>query len=225
MRATRSVRPVKHPARAVRATGVKHKTAKASAKKKIPEKTAAHKKTSTKKSVAKKPAKSPGRLSADKQRASVAARKATMAATTRHLGDTDPVIDAHDEVAQRKLARLRRTAVDRLNDPAPAAGTALIDRVMRAVERELIQIETIVGGHRVDPKRRTEAERRARTLASLARTLTEVRRLRAADEGQRPHDDAAAPRDLDDFRRTLSQRLEGMVGRATPLPAGGDDRS
>lgn len=47
------------------------------------------------------------------------------------------------------------------------------------MERELSQIEVIVGGSHVNPAQRTEAERRARTLASLARTLTEVRKLRA----------------------------------------------
>jgi hypothetical protein len=45
-----------------------------------------------------------------------------------------------------------------------------------------MQIERIVGGHRVPIAQRSEAERRARTLASLARTLNEVKRLRAEEE-------------------------------------------
>jgi hypothetical protein len=95
--------------------------------------------------------------------------------------------------------------------------------VTRAVERELMQIETIVGGHHVHPQQRTEAERRARTLASLARTLSEVRRLRAADELQGPAYEPSAARDLDEFRKTLWKRLEQMVGRQTPLPDAGDE--
>jgi hypothetical protein len=47
----------------------------------------------------------------------------------------------------------------------------LIERVTRAIERELSLIEVIVGGSHLKPQQRTEAERRARTLASLARTL------------------------------------------------------
>lgn len=67
----------------------------------------------------------------------------------------------------------RRSAVERLNDrPPPMAdplpppsspGLELIDRVSRAIERELMQIERIVGGHHVPVKQRSEAERRART--------------------------------------------------------------
>lgn len=139
------------------------------------------------------------------------------------IDEGDVILDAHDEVAARKLARLRRTAVDRASDPPAATGIVLIERVTRAIERELSQIEIIVGGHHVKPSQRSEAERRARTLASLARTLTEVRRLRAADALQRPAEDADAPRDLDEFRRTLWQRLEAMVERPAQVPAGGNE--
>ena len=99
----------------------------------------------------------------------------------------EPVpVDPTDEVARAAIDKRqvcgRRTAADRLNDPPPATGIALVERVTRAVERELSQIEVIVGGHHVKPGQRTEAERRARTLASLARTLTEVRKLRADEQ-------------------------------------------
>ncbi|MFZ5733503.1 MAG: hypothetical protein ACOY4O_12265 [Pseudomonadota bacterium] len=116
----------------------------------------------------------------------------------------------------------RRTAVDRLDDPPPETGAALIARVSRAVERELNQIEIIVGGHHVKPSQRTEAERRARTLASLARTLGELRRLRAGEQKAKPDDDDM-PRDLDEFRRELSRRLEQVVrGREAAAPEGNE---
>lgn len=127
----------------------------------------------------------------------------------------------------------KRSAVERLNDrPPPMAdplpppsspGLELIARVSRAIERELMQIERIVGGHRVPIAQRSEAERRARTLASLARTLNEVKRLRAEEEKPKAADDDAVPRDLDEFRRELSRRLALMDAAAAPLPAGGDE--
>jgi hypothetical protein len=127
-------------------------------------------------------------------------------------------------------ARVTRSATERTDDPPPATGIALVERVTRAVERELSQIEVIVGGHHVNAARRTEAERRARTLASLARTLTEVRKLRADEHKVKPQDDPDRPRDLEELRRRLSQRLDEMVRSRSDIPAdkhetGGDGPS
>ncbi|RTL74212.1 MAG: hypothetical protein EKK36_10955, partial [Bradyrhizobiaceae bacterium] len=72
---------------------------------------------------------------------------------------------------KRHRASHIRSAVDRLNDPPSAPLPALLKRVSSAIERELTQIEIIICGTHVHPRHRTEAERRARTLASLARTL------------------------------------------------------
>ncbi|WP_439924827.1 hypothetical protein [Nitrobacter sp. JJSN] len=158
-----------------------------------------------------------------------------MAATLRRADETRVVIDVHDDAAKAGLSRQRtraavrrkdepsprvkRTAVERIDDPPPATGSLLIERVTRAIERELSLIEVIVGGSHLKPQQRTEAERRARTLASLARTLGEVTRLRAGQEKVKPADDDAVPRDLDEFRRALSRRLEQMVAAPTPSAA------
>lgn len=101
-----------------------------------------------------------------------------------------------------------------------ASGATLIERVTRAVDRELTQIETLVGD--VSPHQQTEAEKRARTLASLAKTLSELRRLRTEEQKVKPDDDDV-PRDLDEFRRELSQRLEQMVRGREALSSGGDE--
>ena len=118
------------------------------------------------------------------------------------------------EQADTKPARHRpshiRSAVDRLNDPPSAPLPALLQRVSTAIERELTQIEIIICGSHVPLRHRTEAERRARTLASLARTLREVMMLRDREEKTREDDDAV-PRDLNELRRQLAQRLDELV--------------
>ena len=104
-------------------------------------------------------------------------------------------------------------------DPASADTLTLVERVAQAVDRELAEIEGIVGTLQ-GKSRPTEAERRARTLASLARTLSEVRRLRAADETQNP-DDVDQPRDLEELRQRLSKRLAQMVEAGETSPTDG----
>jgi len=106
-----------------------------------------------------------------------------------------------------------RSAVDRLNDPPPAPLPALLARVSSAIERELTQIEIIICGAHVQSRQRSEAERRARTLASLARTLREVMLLREKDEKNREDDDTV-PRDIGELRRKLAQRLDALVADA-----------
>jgi hypothetical protein len=128
-------------------------------------------------------------------------------------------------VAERELAsrgsraRGKRSAVDRLEDPKPAGSQSeLIARVSTAIERELSRIEVIVGGAHVPPLLRTEAESRARVLASLARTLKEVMRLREQAQGKEAEaDDDAVPRDLGELRSELARRLEILVGEAKTL--------
>lgn len=164
-----------------------------------------------------------------------------MGTTTRRVDDTTPVaVDEHDDAAKAGLnaqraraasarrkaepsPRVKRTAVERADDPPPAEGPLLIERVTRAIERELSLIEVIVGGNHLKSHQRTEAERRARTLASLARTLGEVTRLRAGQHKVKPADDDAVPRDLDEFRRTLSRRLEQLVAGPAAVPAPGHE--
>lgn len=148
------------------------------------------------------------------------------------------VADAHDHVALEAIetaaaktdrARPRkRTAVDIAADPpqGEAGAASMVARVSDAIERELSKIERIVGNPvRMQPSQRIETESRARVLASLARTLKEVMRLRDQERGDdkaKAADDDAIPRDLDEFRRELSRRLEGLVAGAAPIPDRGD---
>lgn len=169
----------------------------------------------------------------------VAPKRSRAKVLNEHPGNL--VVDAHDHAAieaidlkQAKADRAshvrKRSAADRaaLPEPGETPASSMIERVSSAIERELTKIERIVGNpERLAPAHRIEAESRARVLASLARTLKEVMRLREQERGaggdnaKADHD--AIPRDLDEFRRELSRRLEGLVAAAAPVPAGGDE--
>ena len=119
-----------------------------------------------------------------------------------------------------------RKAVSRVKKNQ-SSDAAVIDRVWRAVERELNDIENIFHAGDV-PQNHTDAERRVRTLAALSRTLNQIVKLRDQDRlrsgGKAKHvDDDAIPRDLDEFRRELSRRLEQMVGATATVSDGGDE--
>jgi hypothetical protein len=213
MPVTRSARPVAKPVAGKRVPG-KISTAKKS-----------HAKKAARKRVAKKAAKPKSRRALKRKRdAAVEKRKQTKAATNVVVGSEPIAVDPSDEVAVAAIAkrqvRGRRSGVDRLTDPPRAIGLALVERVTSAVERELSQIEVIVGGSHVNRTQRTEAERRARTLASLARTLTEVRKLRAEEEKLKPADEKLSPRDIEQFRTELARKLDRLVAEAKALPPG-----
>lgn len=100
-------------------------------------------------------------------------------------------------------------------EPAPVRieNVPVAVRVQRAVERELAAIEHIIANLRPGSTNTGEAERAARTLASLARTLREVMRLEAPPEvADTPYDDDQ--RDLDELRDALSRKLDQLVAQA-----------
>jgi hypothetical protein len=197
--------PVKKPAakKAARKATAKKKV-EAAVKKIAPGKKAAPRKTTVKKPKAIKPAET----------------KPERRPRTKVLNEhpDNIVVDAHDH-----------EAVDNANNPPPGEtpSASMVERVSDAIERELSKIERIIGNPvRVAPAQRIETESRARVLASLARTLKEVMRLRSeasGDDKAKAADDDAVPRDLDEFRRELSRRLEGLVADAAPLSAGGNE--
>jgi hypothetical protein len=82
-----------------------------------------------------------------------------------------------------------------------------IERVRCAVDREIAAVEAALSRLGSLTRRVPESERAARTLASLVKTLTELKRLEtASDEGEA--DDG--PADIDEFRRDLARRLHGL---------------
>ncbi|NGX94532.1 MAG: hypothetical protein G4V63_04645 [Candidatus Afipia apatlaquensis] len=232
--------PVKRPAakKAARKTVVK-KTARKTA-----EKTA--RKTARKTAVKKAPVKKTGagKITAKAAKKPVAAkpeREKRPRAKVTHEHPGNLVADPHDHTANEAIAARsarrttrptprKQTATDIAADPPPGdtPATSMVARVSDAIERELSKIERIVGNpSRLYPAQRIETESRARVLASLARTLKEVMRLREQERGVGDHnakaDDDAIPRDLDEFRRELSRRLEGLVESAAPVSDRGDE--
>lgn len=86
----------------------------------------------------------------------------------------------------------------------------LVERVRAAVEREIVAIETVL--HRVEDARlrSQDAERAARTLATLVKVLREVNALEdkggGMNGGEPARDDDI--RDLEEFRQELARRLD-----------------
>jgi hypothetical protein len=213
MEKKRAAKPAKKPVKAARASAKTSKAKKPAAKKGL-----AKTRTTTPKK-GKPLSKKAFKEQSVKMRASVDARKATMdAITLRPESDPSPS-PTKSKPAPRPP---RRSAVERLEDSAPAAGAVLIERVVSSIERELVQIDAIVGKSHVLKAQRTEAERRARTLASLARTLTEVRKLRAEDNKLKPlHDDG--PEDIETFRLELARKLDRLAAEAQAIFPGESD--
>jgi transposase-like protein len=96
------------------------------------------------------------------------------------------------------------------------------ERVQRVVERELHAVEQIVA--RLKPSEQPqEAERIARILASLTRTLQEVARLKATPATPKDRDDDRAPDDPDELVGELVRRMDEFArswpGRVHDEPA------
>jgi hypothetical protein len=93
----------------------------------------------------------------------------------------------------------------------PQDRAAVAARVQEVVERELTAVERVLDV--LGPSDRDEAERTARTLASLARTLREVALINRTEEAAVPDDvdDDPIPRDINEFRRELARRIRNFI--------------
>jgi hypothetical protein len=117
----------------------------------------------------------------------------------------------------RRLAELDAAGeagvpVDEIREIAAApvavlAHVSLVGRVRAAVEREIVAIENVLSRVESVQLRSADAERAARTLANLVKTLREVSRLEDVS-GAAEEEREDQFRDLDEFRRELSARLD-----------------
>lgn len=100
---------------------------------------------------------------------------------------------------------------------APAKKTlekiSLLARVRAAVESEIVAIENVLSRVEAAHLRSSDAERAARTLATLVRTLKEITALEKSGEktGEEAETQSSDEfRDLDEFRRSLAERLDRL---------------
>lgn len=129
----------------------------------------------------------------------------------------------------RRAGPARPALPMRPTSPAPPPRARLLARLWRAAERQVEEIETRMHAASAPPgaapRPAAEAEKDARALALIARTLREL--VAAEDDASGTRDGAPtnsvppgaedgddSGRDLDDFRRELARRLERM--RAEP---------
>jgi hypothetical protein len=89
---------------------------------------------------------------------------------------------------------------------------SLLGRVRAAVESEIVAIENVLSRVEAARLRSTDAERAARTLATLVRTLKELTALenpqdKREETESEPSDEV---RDLEEFRRNLAERLDRL---------------
>jgi hypothetical protein len=97
--------------------------------------------------------------------------------------------------------------------PAAPDQAAAIERVARLVEREIVAEEAVRAQLGALPRPPADAERCARTLATLTQTLQALWRLRgnlSSDTGAETDDDDM-PTDIDEFRRELARRIETFL--------------
>jgi hypothetical protein len=96
------------------------------------------------------------------------------------------------------------------NPDAPSDPVSVAARLEAALENELCKVESLRGEFGPRGKRSAEAERVARTLATLTETLFKVRRLRQPG-GSQTADDDDLPSDPDGFRVALAHRIDVFV--------------
>lgn len=121
---------------------------------------------------------------------------------------------------KRASACRRKASVAEPPEPSakPADSARLIARLEDAVEREFARAEAALEKHA--PK---TIEASARTLATLVKTLAELKRMRrdsneTKGDATRPNDDASdePPRQLAELRAELARRLERLRSERPP---------
>jgi transposase-like protein len=123
-----------------------------------------------------------------------------------------PAVRLLDE-ATTLLAEAPETA----NPPVTASESSLataIEHIEKLVQQELDAEEAVRTRLGRLPRPPADAERVARTLATLTQTLHAVQRLRCgmaggANTGGDDYDDM--PEDIDEFRRNLARRIEAFI--------------
>jgi hypothetical protein len=108
----------------------------------------------------------------------------------------------------------RKPASDRAATPVverEEARAALAARIQRIAEREMDAVERVLDA--LGPSGQAEADRCARALAGIARTLREITALNQPESAMAAHeaDDDTIPVDLDELRCALARELDALI--------------
>ncbi len=114
----------------------------------------------------------------------------------------------YDKAATAEVESIRETARSAV---LIAENETLIDRVRSAVEREIVAIEAVLTRVEGARLRSTDAERAARTLATLVKTLREVAALQREEKPESENGEGEDEfRDIEEFRAELAERLDRL---------------
>ena len=117
------------------------------------------------------------------------------------------------DIQASKAVENEKSEPSQADDPGTDPDT-IAARLEAAAEKELREIENLRRESPGRGKRSAEAERIARTLATLTETLFKVRRLRGSGNSTGSNDDDL-PADADAFRLALAHRIEAFVRSRT----------
>jgi len=144
------------------------------------------------------------------------ARVRALPAAMRPLLEATRQLKAAAPPDDRPLAACPAAAVTATQGAPPFSDASVIERIERLIERELAAEESTRAALGSLARSPTEAERCARIVASMTRSLHQLMRLRVglAPE-QTPQDDDDMPEDIDDFRNELARRIHAFVDART----------
>lgn len=135
----------------------------------------------------------------------IAAQTGLSTSTVYYWADRQIAADGTVTLRPQRRRRASRSKAP----PAPRRRRDLVNRLWRAAERQVHEIESRLAG--LSPESGpAEAERDARALAVLARVLRELATLEAREAEMKLPDEEGAPQDADTFRRELTRRLEAL---------------
>lgn len=107
-------------------------------------------------------------------------------------------------------------------EQAAARRVVLAERILGVVEHKLEAVDRVL--QKLGPADAAEAERSARTLASLSSALHEIAALVKPGKPTPPDetDDDTVPLDIDELREELARRLHALIDARAATTAGAD---
>jgi hypothetical protein len=122
-------------------------------------------------------------------------------------------------VGETQFAAPEAAAAPTPNEPAEVLPFA--QRLQRVLDGELAVIERTLKV--MGPANNAEAERTARILAAISRTVQEIQATAGGQTSSDETDDDAVPGNIDEFREELARRIHALVDAEQNRTREGDD--